>query len=198
VNTTSPEGQLEFHGLSTMPASQALAFSLFSLIEADGYYVWHDNQAVGSGVNNYTLNAQQPEGYQWFPADGKSEVTRLQKPASKPDSPRYWDYPTDFFVLGNWMAKQVEDILVGGQRMDLDFKTQGTWHRAGVDQAAVSAEQRLPFVLAVVNGKKIAVLAVNSFQKPNALSTVTIRLPNGKNETIQVYGNWPSLYRGEL
>jgi hypothetical protein len=198
VNTTSPEGQLEFHGLSTMPASQALAFSLFSLIESDGYYLWHDNQAQGAGVNNYTLDDQNPSGYIWYPNDGKSSVTNLKRETGKPESPRYWDYPSEYFVLGNWMAKQVEDILLGGKKLDLDFKTLGNWHRAGIDQAVVSAEKHLPFVLSVVNGDNIAVLAIDSFQKPNNLKTITIRLPNGKNEQITLYGNWPSLYRGKL
>jgi len=41
-------------------------------------------------------------------------------------------------------------------------------------------------------------LGIDSFQKPNALRELTIRLPNGKSEKIELYGNWPGLYRGTL
>ena len=96
------------------------------------------------------------------------------------------------------MAKQVEDVLVGGKQADLDYKVGTSWHKATVDQAVISAKLRHPFVLSVVNQGKIAVLAVDSFQKPNASRQVSIRLPNGREEQIQLYGNWPALYRGTL
>lgn len=198
VKTTDPAGELQFDQLVTMPASQALAMSLFSLIESDGYYLWHDNQAWGNGVNNYQLDAQKAEGYQWFPADGKTSIASLRRPKQSSVSPRYWDYPTEFYALGNWMAKQVEDVLVGGKKADLDYKVGTSWHKATVDQAVISAKLRHPFVLSVVNQGKIVVLAVDSFQKPNASRQVSIRLPNGREEQIKLYGNWPVLYRGTL
>jgi hypothetical protein len=166
------------------------------LIESDGYYLWHDNQAQGDGVNNYTLDPSEPAGFQWYPADGVSSVTGLKKDKNKPDSPRYWDYPTEYFALGNWMAKQVEDILSGGRKVDLDYQMNGKWIEATVDQAVQSAERKEPFVLSVVNDNKVAILAIDSFQKPTSLRRLTIRLPNGKVEQIELYGNWPSLYRG--
>ena len=198
VKTTAPAGEIEFDQLVTMPASQALAMSLFSLIESDGYYLWHDNQAWGNGVNNYQLDAQKTEGYRWFPADGKASVANLRRPTQGPAAPRYWDYPTEFYALGNWMAKQVEDVLVGGKKQDLDYKVGNSWHKATVDQAVVSAQLRHPFVLAVVNKGSVVVLAVDSFQKPNATKQLSVRLPNGEETQIQLYGNWPSLYRGTL
>jgi hypothetical protein len=196
IQTTAPKGELVFDELVTMPASQALGMSLFSLIESDGYYLWHDNQAQGDGVNNYTLDPSEPAGFQWYPADGVSSVTGLKKDKNKPDSPRYWDYPTEYFALGNWMAKQVEDILSGGRKVDLDYQMNGKWIEATVDQAVQSAERKEPFVLSVVNDNKVAILAIDSFQKPTSLRRLTIRLPNGKVEQIELYGNWPSLYRG--
>ncbi|MPR36510.1 hypothetical protein GBK04_25020 [Cytophagaceae bacterium SJW1-29] len=197
VKTSAPAGEIQFDQLVTMPASQALAMSLFSLIESDGYYLWHDSQAWGAGVNNYQLNAQKPEGYQWYPADGKASVTNLRR-SPGPEAPRYWDYPTEFYALGNWMAKQVEDVLVGGKKQDLAYKVGGTWHKPTVDQAVVSAKLRHPFVFSVVKNGSIVVLAVDSFQKPNATKQLSIRLPNGTETQIQLYGNWPSLYRGTL
>ena len=202
VQTTNPKGELVFDQLVTMPASQALGMSLFSLIESDGYYLWHDNQPLGEGVNNYILPppVEDPwsSAYSWFPANGNSRVDLLKKDLKKPDSPRYWDYPTEFFALGNWMAKQVEDVLTGGKKMDLDYQIDGTWKSATVDQAVKSAERKEPFVLSVVNKQKIIVLAIDSFQKPNAHRKLKIRLPNGRIEEIDLYGNWPSLYRGTL
>lgn len=198
ISTTNPVGQLQFNGIPTMPASQALAFSMFSLVESDGFYLWHDSQPQGKGVNNYILNDSDPFGFQWFPADGKAEISQLAKPKDQPDAPRYWDYPTEFYVLGNWMVKQVEDVLVGGKKVDLDFKVNGTWTKASVDQAVVSADKHLPFVLAVVKGDQVIVLAVDSFQQPTNYQKVEIRLPNGKTDEIQLFGNWPSLYRGKL
>ena len=172
--------------------------SLFSLIESDGFYLWHDNQAWGRGDNNYLLDAQKPEGYQWFPSDGKASVTNLRRAQQGPVAPRYWDYPTEFYALGNWMAKQVEDVLVGGKKQDLDYKIGNSWHTASVDQAVVSASLRQPFVLSVVKQGLIVVLAIDSFQKPNSMKSLSIRLPNGKETQIELYGNWPSLYKGKL
>ncbi len=198
VHTTAPKGEIVFNQLAMMPASQALGLSLFSFVEGDGYYLWHDNQPLGRGANNYLLSKDDWYGFEWFAADGKTDHSRLQGRRDRPQSPRYWDYPTEFYVLGNWMAKQVEDILVGGKKVDLDYQINGQWRKASVDQAVQSASRREPFVLAVVNQGKIAVLGIDSFQKPNESSEVAIRLPNGKTERIQIYGNWPSLYRGNL
>ena len=198
VHTTAPKGEIVFNQLALMPASQALGLSLFSFIEADGYYLWHDNQPLGRGANNYLLSKDDWHGYEWFAADGRTDHSRLKGRRDRPQSPRYWDYPTEFYALGNWMAKQVEDVLVGGKKVDLDYKIEEQWRKATVDQAVQSAARREPFVLAVVNNGKIAVLGIDSFQKPNALRELTIRLPNGKAETILLYGNWPSLYRGEM
>ncbi|WP_373513082.1 hypothetical protein [Persicitalea sp.] len=198
VHTTAPKGEIIFNQLALMPASQALGLSLFSFIEADGYYLWHDNGPLGRGVNNYLLSKDDWYGYEWFAADGRTDHTKLRGRRDRPQSPRYWDYPTEFYVLGHWMAKQVEDILVGGKKVDLDYKSENGWRKATIDQAVQSAAKREPFVLAVVNQGKIAVLAIDSFQKPNAARELSIRLPNGKTEKIHLYGNWPSLYRGNL
>lgn len=198
VHTTAPKGNIVFNQLALMPASQALGLSLFSFIEADGYYLWHDNQPLGRGANNYLLSKDDWYGFEWFAADGRTDHSRLKGRRDLPQSPRYWDYPTEFYALGNWMAKQVEDILVAGKKVDLDYKVEGNWRKATVDQAVQSAARREPFVMAVVNNGKIAVLGIDSFQKPNASRELTIRLPNGKSETILLYGNWPGLYRGAL
>ncbi|GHB81450.1 hypothetical protein [Persicitalea jodogahamensis] len=198
VHTTAPRGEIIFNQLAMMPASQALGLSLFSFVEAEGYYLWHDNQPLGRGANNYLLSKDDWYGFEWFAADGRTDHARLQGRRDRPQSPRYWDYPTEFYVLGNWMAKQVEDILVGGKKVDLDYQLDGQWRKASVDQAVQSAARREPFVMAVVNQGKIAVLGIDSFQKPNESREVTIRLPNGKTERIQLYGNWPGLYRGTL
>lgn len=198
VHTTAPKGEIIFNQLAMMPASQALGLALFSLVEADGYYLWHDNQPLGRGENNYLLSKDDWLGYEWFAADGRTDHARLKGRGGRPQSPRYWDYPTEFYALGNWMAKQVEDILVGGKKVDLDYEIEGKWRKATVDQAVQSAARREPFVMAVVNNGKVAVLGIDSFQKPNASRELTIRLPNGKAERIHLYGNWPSLYRGNL
>lgn len=198
VRTTAPKGTIIFNELPLMPASQALGLSLYSLIEADGYYLWHDNQPLGRGANNYLLRKDKWSNFEWFAADGRTDHNQLKGRPDRPQSPRYWDYPTEFYALGNWMAKQVEDILVGGKKVDLDYKVGNEWRKATVDQAVQSAARREPFVLAVVKEGKIAVLGIDSFQKPNALRELTIRLPNGKSEKIELYGNWPGLYRGTL
>ncbi len=198
VHTSAPKGEIIFNQLALMPASQALGLSLFSFIEADGYYLWHDNSPLGSGTNNYLLSKDDWYGYEWFAADGRTDHSRLKGRRDRPQSPRYYDYPTEFYALGNWMAKQVEDIIVGGKKVDLDYKVDGQWRKATVDQAVQSAAKREPFVMGVVKDGKIAVLGIDSFQTPNASKEVTIRLPNGKTEAIQLYGNWPGLYRGEL
>ncbi|TDB67083.1 hypothetical protein [Arundinibacter roseus] len=198
VATSEPAGDLVFDELVTMPASQALAISLFSLIESDGYYLWHDNQAMGNGENNYDLNQKESGNFQWFPADGKTPFSAFRKNVVGPASPRYWDYPTEFFALGNWMAKQVEDILVDGKSMDLDFKQNGEWQKASPKQAVTAATKQLPFVMGIVNGSKIVILALDSFQKPTENKSIEVRLPSGKIERINLYGNWPSLYRGTM
>ena len=198
VHTTAPRGEIIFNQLAMMPASQALGLSLFSFVEADGYYLWHDNQPLGRGANNYLLNKDDWYGSEWFAADGRTNHTRLQGRPDRPQSPRYWDYPTEFYVLGHWMAKQVEDILVGGKKVDLDYKVGRDWRKATVDQAVQSAARREPFVMAVVNNGKIAVLGIDSFQKPYESKEVEVRLPNGKEATIELYGNWPGLYQGKL
>lgn len=198
VKTTEPRGDLDFPAMATMPASQALGMSLFSLVESDGYLLWHDDQPRGHDLNNYAPDPAREGSYQWYPADGKAGIERFRQNASKPEPPRYSFYASDYFELGTWMAKQVEDILTGGQKKDLDYRIGTTWRKTGADQAVVSAAQKEPFVLSVVKGNKIAVLAIDSFQKPNALRKLTVKLPNGKEEIIELYGNWPSLYRGAL
>ncbi|WP_247235087.1 hypothetical protein [Telluribacter sp. SYSU D00476] len=196
VQTNDPNGELVVTDLITMPASQALGFSLFSLITSDGYYLWHDSQPYGRGTTNYSYDSNR--GMEWYPADGRSGTETFRRKPNTPESPRYWDYPTEYFVLGNWMAKQVEDIIVGGTIQDLAYKADGQWQQPRPEQVALSAMRKDPFVTSVVKGNKIAVLAIDSFQEPHQNRQVQIRLPNGKETTIQLYGNWPSLYRGEL
>jgi hypothetical protein len=198
IQTSSPDGEIVLNQLVTMPASQALGISLFSLVTADGYYLWHDDAPKGRGNSNYTLGKDVIWGWEWYPADNRSGIEALRKRLGTPDSPPYWDYPTEYYALGNWMAKQVEDILVGGTQQDLPYKLTGTWTQPRREQAVLSAVRKEPFVTSVVNGKKIAVLAIDSFQDPAQSRQLTIRLPNGKETTIELYGNWPSLYRGEL
>ncbi|MBB5283347.1 hypothetical protein HNQ92_001473 [Rhabdobacter roseus] len=199
VKTANPDGDLFFNQLEMMPASQALGISLFSLVTADGYYLWHDNQPLGKGSNNYNLDLNHTGwGWEWYPADGRTGYEAFQQTHHSPESPKYWDYPTEYFALGNWMAKQVEDILVGGKKQDLAYQLAGTWREPKPEQAVLSAMRKEPFVTAVVKGNQIAVLAIDSFQKPNQSRSVTIKLPNGQQVAIQLYGNWPALYRGTL
>ncbi len=198
VKTTDPRGELDFSELATMPASQALGMSLFSIVESDGYLLWHDDGPRGRNVNDIAPDPARPGSYQWYPADGKSGVEKFNQAPTLPGPPRYSYYASDYYALGTWMAKQMEDILTGGKKMDLDYRIGTSWRKAGTDQAAVSAAQKEPFVLSVVKDGEIAVLAIDCFQQPNSLRKLTIRLPNGKEEAIQLYGNWPSLYRGEL
>ncbi len=193
VRTSDPAGELVFYELETMPASQALSLALFSLITADGYYVWHDSQAWGRGENNYHPEAF-PGRARWYPADGRSPF-----PATTgPESPRYWNYPADYFVLGNWMAKQVEAILNGGTLQDLPVQLNGIWKTPETGRAVRAAHSKEPFVTAVVNQDQIAVLALDSFQAPNAVRKLPVQLPDGTTAVLELYGNWPALYRGTL
>ncbi len=200
VRTTNPEGSLVFSGLETIPASQALSLSLFSLIEGDGLYVWNDSQPWGRGPDNYSIrdNTHLHAATIWLPADGRSEVTRFSADSSSGESPRYWDYASDFFALGNWMACQAGDIVYQGKRGDLPFYLEGQWHEPQQEQAVLAAQYRLPFVTSVTNGDRILVLALDSFQQPGHTRSLRIRLPDGSEAEIELYGNWPSLYRGVL
>lgn len=197
IQTTNPKGELIVNQLETMPASQALSMSLFSLIMFDGYYLWNDSQPQGKDPNGYTINEDYPAwGKEWYPADGKTDINVFSKPKDKPDTPFYWDYPTEFYSLGNWMAKQVEDVLVGGKNIDIPYETNGVWYTPPKEQVLLSMDRKDPFITAVVNDKKIAILAVDCFQAPTATKTVKVKLPNGKETSIELYGNWPSLYKG--
>jgi hypothetical protein len=49
-----------------------------------------------------------------------------------------------------------------------------------------------------VKGNQIVVLAVDSFQQPSAQRKMKVRLPDGVEAEIELYGNWPSMYRGTL
>lgn len=200
VRTTNPEGSLVFSCLETIPASQALSVSLFSLVEGDGLYIWNDSQPWGRGPNHYSIrdNGLLHAPTLWLPADGRSEVSLFSVDSASHESPRYWDYASDYFALGNWMARQAGDILYQGKRMDLPFYSGGQWHEPAREQAALAARDRLPFVTAVVNGNKILVLALDSFQQPNQARKLRIRLPDGSEAETELYGNWPSLYRGAL
>ncbi len=200
VRTTNPEGSLIFSGLETIPASQALSISLFSLVEGDGLYIWNDSQAWGKGPNNYSIrdNTHLHAPTIWLPADGRSDASRFSVDSSLHESPRYWDYASDFFALGNWMAHQAGDILHQGKRGDLPFCFEGQWHEPQKEQAVLAAHYRFPFVTSVTNGNRILVLALDSFQQPNQTRSLRIRLPDGSEAEIELYGNWPSLYRGVL
>jgi len=200
VRTSSPAGSLVFQGLQTIPASQALALSLFSLVEGDGFYLWSDSQAWGRGENNYQINEddvwQAP--VEWWPDDGKASIREFQTIPGRSESPRYWDYPSDYFALGIWMAAQAGHILEVGERTDLAFRENGKWYEPREEQAVISAQELLPFVTAVVRGKEILVLALDSFQPANRTRQLKIRLPDGRETEIELYGNWPALYKGTL
>lgn len=200
VETTDPEGKLVFSGLETMPASQALAISLFSLIEGDGYYLWSDSQPWGKGVNNYRIqdNPALHAATGWWPNDGVKSATDFSVAPGASESPRYWDYVSDYFALGNWMAATVGHILKEGARTDLAFGHEKKWHEPVPEQAAMAASRHLPFVTSVVKDDRIVVLAMDSFQAPNATRQLQIQLPDGRKTEINLFGNWPSLYQGKL
>ena len=185
--------------LEMMPASQALSMSLFSLVLFDGFYLWHDSQPSGRGANAHHLDPNSTGwGQEWYPSDGKTPISVFYKTLPDGDSPRYWDFPTEFYALGNWMAKQVEDVIVDGKIQDLAIEQDGTWQEPQTGQAALAADRKSPFVSAVVKGKKIVVLGVDSFQSPVATKKLKVKLPDGTKTIITLYGNWPSLYRGVL
>ncbi|CAG5004383.1 hypothetical protein DYBT9275_03360 [Dyadobacter sp. CECT 9275] len=200
LRTTNPKGELVMNQLEMMPASQALSMSLFSLILFDGYYLWHDGGRSGNDPNGYWIPEKgQSFGYDWFPDDGKSDISALKKQVPNgPTTPGYWDFPTEFYALGNWMAKQTEDILTGGTNVDLAYEKDNAWVTPRKEQVLLAMDGKDPFITAVVNEKKIAVLAVDSFQQPNATRKVKIRLPDHTETYITLYGNWPSLYRGTM
>jgi hypothetical protein len=197
---TDPKGELIMNQLEMMPASQALSFSLFSLIMFDGYYLWQDAGPSGNDPNAYHVSKDGPGwGFEWYPIDGKtpeSEIGKNRK--SKGDAPAYWDFPTEYYVLGNWMAKQVEDVLKGGTNRDLAFQLDGKWLEPKKEQALISIDQKQPFITSIIKGNQIVVLGVDSFQLPNANRELKVKLPDGTETTIELYGNWPSLYRGTL
>jgi hypothetical protein len=196
---TDPKGELVMNQLEMMPASQALSFSLFSLVLFDGYYLWQDGAPNGRDPNAYKVSKDGPGwGYEWYPADGKTPDSEVGRNAKRPDAPWYWDFPTEYYVLGNWMAKQVEDVLVGGTNQDLAFQLNGQWIEPKKEQALLAIDQKQPFITSVVKGNQIVVLGVDSFQSPAASRIVKVRLLDGTETTIDLYGNWPSLYRGTL
>lgn len=198
-NLTAPKGELVMNQLEMMPASQALSLSLFSLVLFDGYYLWHDGGPNGTDLNAYTVSKDAPGwGHEWYPADGKTPESEIGSKRSEHGAPPYWDYPTEFYVLGNWMAKQVEDVISGGKNKDLEFQLNGKWILPRKEQALLAIERKEPFITSVINGKKIVVLSVDSFQAPNASKKVKVRLPDGTDADIVLYGNWPSLYKGTL
>ncbi len=110
----------------------------------------------------------------------------------------YWDLPTEYYALGNWMAKQVEDVLTGGTNQDLAFQLNGQWVQPKKEQVLLAIDGKQPFVTSIVKGNQIVVLAVDSFQQPSAERKMKVRLPDGVETEIELYGNWPSLYRGTL
>ncbi|KAA0991614.1 hypothetical protein [Dyadobacter aurulentus] len=198
-NLTDPKGELIMNQLEMMPASQALSFSLFSLILFDGYYLWQDGPPSGSDPNAYKLSKDGwGWGYEWYPADGKTPENEVGRNAKGKGAPWYWDFPTEYYVLGNWMAKQVEDVIVGGTVQDLAFNFNGDWITPKKEQALLAIDQKQPFITSITKGKQIVVLAVDSFQSPNAVRTTKVRLPDGTETNVELYGNWPSLYRGTL
>ncbi len=86
------------------------------------------------------------------------------------------------------MAKQVEDVIVGGTNQDLAFEMNGTWHEPKKGQAALVADKKEPFISAIVKGNKIVVLGVDSFQSPTATKKLTVRLPDGdKNNYLTLW-----------
>ena len=196
---TEPKGELVMNQLEMMPASQALSMSLFSLILFDGYYLWHDGGPSSNDINAHKVGGDaSPWGHEWYPADGKTPETEVGKKPFERSGPTYWDFPTEFYSLGNWMAKQVEDVIVGGTNQDLAFKLNGNWVQPKKEQVLLAIEKKEPFVTAIVKGNKIVVLGVDSFQAPNATRNVKVKLPDGTETSIELYGNWPSLYRGTL
>lgn len=200
VATSSPKGTLVFNGLETTPASQSLALSLFSLIEGDGYYLWSDSRPWGKGENNYQINDNTTlhGATGWWPLDGKSSASQFQLTKDSNESPRYWDYPSDYFALGNWIVKTHEQILTGGKRQDLAFFSDGKWQIPQKEQALLAAQHLQPFVTSVVNGNKILILALDSFQPPNQTKKLNVKLPDNTEAQIEMYGNWPSVYTGNL
>ena len=202
LSLTNPRGELILNQLEMMPASQALSMSMFSLILFDGYYLWNDSGPSGNDPNGYYIPEEGTGwGKEWYPADGKtnlSEIAKRKKNAATPQTPAYWDFPTEYYVLGNWMAKQVEDILIGGINKDLPFEINGQWTEPKKEQVLLAISKKEPFVTSIVKGNQIAVLAVDSFQAPNAVRKVNIKLPDGSQTSIELYGNWPVLYRGKL
>jgi hypothetical protein len=199
IKTTDPKGELVLTDLEMMPASQALSMSLFSLFLFDGYYLWSDGQPVGKGINGYNPSKDGDGfGREWHPADSKTSMSAFRTNPSGHDSPWFWDFPTQYFMLGNWMAKQVEDIIVGGKNQDLQYEINGNWRVPVKGQALIAADKKEPFVSALVNGNKIAIIAVDCFQSPTTSRKLKIRLPDGTEDTIEMYGNWPVLYRGTL
>ncbi len=96
------------------------------------------------------------------------------------------------------MAAQAGHILEVGERTDLAFRENGKWYEPREEQAVISAQELLPFVTAVVRGKEILVLALDSFQPANRTRQLKIRLPDGRETEIELYGNWPALYKGTL
>lgn len=199
IETSNPKGDLILGQLEMMPASQALSMSLFSLVLFDGYYLWHDSQPHGKAENGYRITPESADwGKEWNPADGKTSIAAFNRDLPNGEAPRFWDYPTEFYELGNWMAKQVEDVIVGGKKQDLAFEINGIWRQPQKAQAALAADKKEPFISAVVKGNKIVVLGVDSFQSPTATRKLNIKLPDGSVTSIQLYGNWPALYRGTI
>lgn len=196
---TDPKGELIMNQLEMMPASQALSFSLFSLIMFDGYYLWHDGGPSAKNPNAYKLSKDMwGWGYEWYPADGKTPEGEVGRNTSGGTAAPYWDFPTEYYALGNWMAKQVEDVLTGGRNQDLALQLDGRWIEPKKEQALLAIEGKQPFVTSIVKGNQIVVLAVDSFQQPQASRSIKIRLPDGSTSDIELYGNWPALYRGTL
>ncbi len=96
------------------------------------------------------------------------------------------------------MAKQVEDVLTGGRNQDLALQLDGRWIEPKKEQALLAIEGKQPFVTSIVKGDQIVVLAVDSFQQPQASRSVKIRLPRRKHLRYRVIRNWPALYRGTM
>lgn len=196
---TDPKGELIMNQLEMMPASQALSFSLFSLILFDGYYLWHDGAPSARNPNAYKLSKDMwGWGYEWYPADGKTPENEVGRNTTGGTAAPYWDFPTEYYALGNWMAKQVEDVIVGGQNQDLPFQLNGQWVQPKKEQVLLAIDGKQPFVTSIVKGNQVVLLAVDSFQQPSAQRKMKVRLPDGVETEIELYGNWPSLYRGKL
>ena len=96
------------------------------------------------------------------------------------------------------MAKQVEDVIVDGKTQDLAFQLNGNWIEPKKEQVLLAIDRKEPFITSIVKGNQIVVLGVDSFQSPTASRMVKVKLPDGSETTIELYGNWPSLYRGTL